>query len=43
MIQGANFDSSVVNALAGGSKAIKELNKKMDVADLDELQDEMAD
>ena len=43
MIQGANFDSSVVNALASGNKAVKELNKQMDVADLDELKDDMAD
>ena len=39
MIQSANFDAGVINSLAAGNKAIGQLNKQMDVADLDELKD----
>ena len=43
MIEGANNDQSVVNAMKQGAGAIKELNKQADVDDIAELQDELAD
>ena len=43
MIEGANSDQSVVNAMKQGAGAIKELNKLADVDDIAELQDELAD
>ena len=43
MIQSANFDAGVINSLASGNKAINQLNKQMDVADLDELKDQIED
>ena len=43
MIEGANSDQSVVNAMKQGAGAIKELNELADVDDIAELQDELAD